>query len=94
MEMIKRMVVILIASFGFNIIFGVILSRKPDLFLPIQRKVKGTSARNRYKLIAFLVAALIAVFLSEYLNLNEIISLSVLGLALSLSGIVFRDIGK
>lgn len=94
MEMIKRMVIIVIASFVFNIIFGVILSRKPDLFLPIQKKVKGTSARNRYKLMFFLAAALIAVFLNEYLNLNEIISLSILGLSLSLSGIVFRDIQK
>ncbi|MGO1470727.1 MAG: hypothetical protein ACTHW2_11950 [Tissierella sp.] len=94
MEIVKRMVIIIIASFIFNIIFGVILSRKPDLFLPIQKKIKGSSARNKYKLLFFLVAALLVVFLNEYFNVHEIVALSILGLSLSLSGIVFRDIKK
>lgn len=94
MEILKRMLVIIIASFIFNIIFGVILARNPDLFLPLQKKVQGKDARNKYKLMFFLVAALLVLFLNEYFNINEIISLSILGLSLSLSGIVFRETRK
>lgn len=94
MEILKRMLVILIASFIFNIIFGVLLARKPDLFLPLQKKVPGDSARNKYKLMFYVVAALLVLFLNTYFNLNEIVSLSILGLSLSLSGIVFREPGK
>lgn len=92
--MLKNILVLIISSFIFNMMFGVILSRKPDLFLPIQKKVPKTNTRNIYKMMVLILAAAIVVLLQESLNLNEMISLIILGFSLSLSGIIFRDIQK
>lgn len=92
--MLKKILILIVSSFIFNLIFGIILSRYPDLFLPLQKKVAKTKARNTYKFMVLIVAAMTVVFLQEMIDLNEIVSLIILGFSLSLSGIIFRDINK
>lgn len=92
--MLKRIFILMLSSFAFNIIFGVILSRKPDLFAKIQNKVSKTNTRNIYKLMFLIIAAILVVALQEIINLDEIVALIILGFSLSLSGIVFRDMSQ
>ena len=88
--MIQRILILVVSSFVFDFIFGMTLTRRPDLFASIQSKVPRTKARHVYKLIFFLIAAILVVVLKEYFNLNDIIAAIILGLSLSLSGVIFR----
>lgn len=87
--MFKNIIIILVASFVFDFIFGSFLIKRPELFLKIQSRIPKTNVRHVYKLIFIIIVAIIAVVFKEYFNSNDVIIAISLGFAISVSGILF-----
>ena len=87
--MIKNIIVILLASFIFDFIFGSFLMKRPELFSKIQNSVPKTNARHVYKLIFIMMIAVIAVILRKNFNIDDIMIAIILGFAISISGVLF-----
>lgn len=88
--MFKNIILIVVASFAFDFIFGSFLIKRPELFAKIQSKVPRTSARHFYKLIFVIIVAIITVVLKKYINLNDAITAIIVGFAISLSSVLFK----
>lgn len=87
--MIKNVIILVGSSFAFDVLFGMILISKPNLFVEIKKRVPDNNIRHLYKLIFFSIVAVIIIFLQQWFNFNEIIAAIILGFSISLSGIIF-----
>lgn len=87
--MIKNIVILVGSSFAFDVLFGMVLISKPELFSSIKKKIPETNMRFVYKLIFFSVIALIIVGIERYFDINDMVAAVILGFSVSLSGIIF-----
>lgn len=87
--MIKNIAILVVSSFAFDVLFGMLIIRKPEMFSSIKKKVPENNMRHLYKLLFFSVVAIIVVAIERFFNINDMIAAVILGFSVSLSGIIF-----